>query len=110
MSSKKNSSKAASAKSSSASTKEAVNAQPVVAREVKGVDMGQGKVLADNAGFFRKCYYRYTLMTGVYMLDPMEQNLLHFFMLLGAFFTLRSHMLSTWQCRTECSVVSWCIF
>ena len=53
------------------------------------MDMGQGKVLADNAGFFRKCYYRYTLMTGVYMLDPMEQNLLHFFMLLGAFFTMR---------------------
>jgi hypothetical protein len=51
-----------------------------------GVDVGQGKVLNNPNSWIRLVYYRYTLMTGVYMLDPLEQNFLHFFMILGAFF------------------------
>jgi hypothetical protein len=47
------------------------------------IDVGQGKVLHEGTGmlgYLRRCYYRYTLMTGVYMLDSVEQNFLHFFM------------------------------
>ena len=33
-------------------------------------------------------YYRYTIMTGVYMLDPMEVAFLHFFFVLGAYFVI----------------------
>jgi len=54
----------------------------------KGIDVGQGKVLNNN-NFFSLMYYRYTLMTGVYMLDGVEQAFLHFFILLGMFFVVK---------------------
>jgi len=54
----------------------------------KGIDVGQGKVLKNN-NFFSLMYYRYTLMTGVYMLDGIEQAFLHFFILLGMFFVVK---------------------
>lgn len=88
MSSKKGSG----AKSKSTSSRKhaaEVEVQQSFVSDASGVDVGQRRVLKDNAGFLRTCYYRYTLMTGVYMLDPMEQYFLHFFMILGAFFTLR---------------------
>lgn len=34
----------------------------------------------------KKQYYRYTLMTGVYMLEPFESAILHLAYLLGAYF------------------------
>ena len=34
----------------------------------------------------KKQYYRYKLMTGVYMLGPAEETVLHFFFFLGAYF------------------------
>ena len=34
----------------------------------------------------KKMYYRYKLMTGVYMLGPGEEAFLHFFFFLGAYF------------------------
>lgn len=34
----------------------------------------------------KKMYYRYKLMTGVYMLGPGEETFLHFFFFLGAYF------------------------
>lgn len=33
-----------------------------------------------------KCYYRYTVMTGIYMLGAAETGFLHFFYVLGAYF------------------------
>ena len=36
----------------------------------------------------RQMYYRYKLMTGVYMLGPAEEVILHFFFLLGAYFSV----------------------
>jgi hypothetical protein len=54
----------------------------------KGIDVGQGKVLNHN-NVFSLMYYRYTLMTGVYMLDGIEQAFLHFFILLGMFFVAK---------------------
>jgi hypothetical protein len=36
----------------------------------------------------RQMYYRYKLMTGVYMLGPAEEVILHFFFFLGAYFSI----------------------
>ena len=36
----------------------------------------------------RQMYYRYKLMTGVYMLGPAEEAILHFFFILGAYFSV----------------------
>ena len=36
----------------------------------------------------RQLYYRYKLMTGVYMLGPAEEAILHFFFFLGAYFSV----------------------
>ena len=88
--------KSASAKSTSGSRGyEAI--APVVVNSVDTtgkhwIDVGQRKVLRGRSGLFgylRTLYYRYTLMTGVYMLDSVEQNFLHFFMLLGAVFLVK---------------------
>jgi len=38
--------------------------------------------------FFRKVYYRYTTITGVYMLDSHEAWVLHFFFAVGAYYLL----------------------
>lgn len=56
-------------------------------------DMGQSRVMQNpGEGVFsslRLLYYRYTLMTGVYMLDRVERWTLHFLVFLGAVFLLK---------------------
>ena len=62
---------------------------PLIDRQ-KYADIGQSKVLdVSEGGIFRLVkmwYYRYTLMTGVYMLDRVERWFLHFFIVLGVIF------------------------
>ena len=89
MSGKTRSKKSASAKATEAPSPRAVAAKKTGSIiTAKGVDVGQGKVLNHNK-FFSLMYYRYTLMTGVYMLDGIEQAFLHFFILLGMFFVAK---------------------
>ena len=38
--------------------------------------------------FVNTMYFRYKVMTGVYMLGPGEEMILHFFFILGAYFTV----------------------
>ena len=89
MSSRTRSKKSAPAKATEATSPRAVPTKKTNSSITKkGIDVGQGKVLHHN-NFFSLMYYRYTLMTGVYMLDGIEQAFLHFFILLGMFFVVK---------------------
>jgi hypothetical protein len=80
--------KSANAATSSVSPDTSSKETEVARAPVTGVDVGQSKVLKSK-NFISLMYYRYTLMTGVYMLDGIEQAFLHFFIILGLFFLMK---------------------